>query len=129
MFQGLIAQVYTGILKEKGNDIDRKPIHVKWFTRGQSHSFFVTIQWFKSGDWKHCNPFIWLSLSHRFATCYSIISYLSNLLYIRYIVNILYYFLCIFLYFIWCIISFNPTISSHLISSTNKSCGNGTLPV
>lgn len=75
IFQGLLAQVYTGILKEKGSDIDRKPLHVTWFTRDHSHNLCVTVQWFKSGDWKNRNPLIWLNLSHRFATCYSIISY------------------------------------------------------
>ena len=115
MFQGLIAQVYTGILKETGNDINKKPLQVTWVMRDHSHSLFVTIQWFKSGDWKNCNPFIWLILSHRFATCYSIISYCwNNMQYIRYIVHILYYFLYILIYFIWYITTLQP---QHLFPS------------
>lgn len=41
MFQGLIAQVYRGILKAKGNDIDKKPLQVTWFTRDHSHNFLL----------------------------------------------------------------------------------------
>ena len=115
MFQGMIAQVYTGILKEKGNDIDKKPLQVTWFTRDQSHNLFVTIRWFKSGDWKNCNRFIWLSLSHRFATCYSIISPLFKKVCNTF--DISYIFYTIFHIFAFHLLHTTPTatISSHLI--------------
>ena len=50
-FQGLIARVYTiAFWRKRGSDIDSQNLISLMFH--ERSSFFVTIQWFKSGDWK-----------------------------------------------------------------------------